>query len=274
MKKGLLIVASMVCFYRVSSAQEISHMPSNGFFASGRIEKIHQNGQNNWGIGIADIKVLAQAPDLLWGKDASVTNNAPNKIDLNLLTGLGGILISPDDKWIGLPVVFVAIESQGGFTVSNTRFPLAPNGRGFYVFHPSERSAFQMIEQTIQTLTVTNTTARLKKMIDMVESSTEPRFIRRFCIEHIAETVFMHSADGLNLDACLHKWRDDSAFDPELRIRADEMLITFSPRAYQWSEARFSFLRDLCNRYPDNKIYDKSFSEATQLLFENTEKDE
>lgn len=226
-------------------AQGFDFVPSQGICALGQIADLRQAGPNRWMIEMTDIRILLQNSELGKTLSSEASVKIPARMTLNLLTGLGGVLVSPQPQWVGRLALFSGIGGDGVFTVPNVPLPLSPNGASFVVFASDEVPTIRWIEQIADILKLTNSAVRLQRLIELVESPAEPLFLRRFSLQQVARIGVAKSEFDIETRTQLLKWRDSQQLIPELRAYADEVLVDYSPRTYQWSEERLMFLRKL-----------------------------
>ncbi|MCL2696346.1 MAG: hypothetical protein FWE69_08485 [Clostridiales bacterium] len=246
MKRIIFFILAIGSVARISLAERgETYLSGFRFYALGMIDELHEKEQfrigSHWEIEISGLDVLMKDPDLRWTDDTGVETAAPEKITLNLFTGFRwGIFVSPDDTWRGRPVVFVASVRENVFRNSLPPLPLSPDGEVFFVFPSADDPDLQAVKKAGKIVNMTNMAERLEKLAAAVEAPEEPMFIRYFCVHQISKTGLESAAK-----ARLAGWRDDAAFNPELRLCADEALARCSPPEYQWSEGRLAFLRGL-----------------------------
>jgi hypothetical protein len=217
----------------------------NGICAIGTIAEYSEKGPNHWTIEITNAKVLLQ--DLTPSeKPLQAAAKISAKITINLVTGLGsGIILSPEEDWIGRTVLFSATPDNDIYTVASfPLFALSPKGP-FAVFTRDEESTISTIEQVAQILRLQSADTQVKELMRLIESETEPQFLRRFSLQQVARTARENPKLKFDLATQLRTWRDNEQFAPELRGFADDTLMENLPPQYASSEERLEFLHKL-----------------------------
>jgi hypothetical protein len=251
----ILWAMALVWCATINLARGIDRVPAQSLCALGRIDRVEQTGPNLWLIEVKEVRMLFRSAELHDDLSTTTADNGPTNITLRLITGLGGVLVSPTTEWVGHSVLFSGRKNNGDFTVPNRPLPVSPNGASFAVFDSDEDPAIVSIEETARILKKTNTTVRLQHLVESVESSTVPTFLKRFSIQQIAQTEGKEPEHSSEIRSKLLEWRDGQRLAPELRLFVDDTLVNHSPRTYQWSKERLLFLRslrDTPNLSPEN----------------------
>ena len=233
----------------ISLAQEFDFVPPHGMCALGRVTHVEQTGPNRWSVEVIDVRVLLRNSESRNEFSGEADTSSTSNVTLDIITGLGGILVSPTPEWVGRPVLFCGIKGNGAFAVPNLPLSLSPSGASFAVFASEQEDAIVSIEEAASILSMTNSVARMQHMAESVESSKTPLFLKKFYIQQIAQIGSKESASKLR------EWRDGQQLTPKLRLCVDEALVNHSPQNYQWSQERMSFLRNLqetSNLSPEN----------------------
>lgn len=238
----------LVACTSISLAQGFDFVPPRGICALGRVTLVEQTGPNRWSIEVTDVRVLLRNSESGTDFSGGADTSSPSNVTLDIITGLGGILVSPIPEWVGRPALFCGIKGNGAFAVPNLPLPLSPSGASFVVFASQQEDAIVSIEEAASILNTTNSVARLQHLVDSIESSTVPTFLKKFYIQQIAQIGSKESEQNRDIRRKLSEWRDGQQLTPELRLCVDEALINHSPRNYQWSQERILFLRNLQER--------------------------
>lgn len=239
------IVIVLGAISAVNGAHGFDIAPPHGMCALGRIAELRLVEPNRWLIEISDVKVLLQSSAFARARSRETLLQHPTEVTLDILTGLGGVLVSPEPEWVGRLALFSAIEGNGIFGVPNLASPLSPNGTSFAVIASDQTQTINAIEHIARILNLTNFVDQQQQLIAFVESSAEPLFLRRCSMQQLARIGRAEPDLHPDTRTQLLKWRNHEQLIPELRVYADEVLVDTSPRTYQWSEERLIFLRGL-----------------------------
>lgn len=218
-------------------------VPQGGICAVGRVADLREATQNDWIVTLSDVKVLLSDPGQ---GDQGIVPSAGDEIgslELRLNTGLGSGILGVSTEWIGRSALFTVRNIEGTYRVANS--PLSPNGRGFFVFTTDDTETIPLIEEAAGIVRLADDSARYQRFVGLVESQSQPLFLKRFAIGQIAWLGLTESNSGIQRRSQLLQWRDDADVDSELRLFVDYMMMIHGQPSYQWNEDRLAFLRNV-----------------------------
>lgn len=220
-------------------------LPPSSVCALGRIAELQPTGPNRWRVRLEGVEVLLFNPPAA-STGATANPKPPSaKWSVTLPTGLGGVLVTPTNDWIGQFALVHALEDNGAYTVPNTAFALSPNGAAFAVLAADQTKEIQSIRNGAGLLAAPASPERAKRLAALVETPAEPLFLKCLAVEEVARSGLSVSDATAATRARLTEWRENPKFPAKLRLCADEALVNLSPRSDQWSEARLNFLTQL-----------------------------
>jgi hypothetical protein len=124
---------------------------------------------------------------------------------------------------------------------------ITPDGENLSVFAPEEEPYIQSIVKVPAIVKIKDLINKKQQLINIVNNSTEPMIIKRFCMFRIGD----HGCQSPNYDPSTREqfieWRESQKQSPELREAADLLLLGCSPEEYEWSEERLAFLHKIKN---------------------------
>jgi hypothetical protein len=170
MKKTWIIIAIlMLASWSMAEDAEFDFLPSPGMLALGKIVEFREEHPSHWIVEVTHIKMLLYNSGL--GKtEGNKIMPIPDKMTIKATTGWGGALmiqnIPPD--WVGRIVLFSGLYRDGCVTVTTYPSP------GISPFAFYDESTARLIEQIASILKLSDSSARLQKLKDVIQSPTEP----------------------------------------------------------------------------------------------------
>lgn len=244
MKNKIIIVFSaiLVCT-TLCAAEDI--LPSKGICALGRISNIKEINRNLWNVDLSDIDILAENFVNKSDKPLEGSNfHKIKKMTILLQTGLGGVLVEPESRWVGRTALFLAAEDSGKYTVPNLQLDISPNGYSFVVFEPNDSKIIPYIKDMFDILLLSDDKTKSEKLAQVVKSPTYPVFIRIFAAKQFSQQGLSTSEKDMQRQIMV-LWRNNEELMPILRLRIDELLVDISPRNYQMQTDRLNFLEEV-----------------------------
>jgi hypothetical protein len=243
MKKTLIVITTLMLIgWSKAEDAKFDFLPSPGLLAYGKVAGARvEEKLPELIIEVTDIKMLlynSGSGKTTAGKIAPIPGKMTIKVSFGL-TGVFALHEMPDSSWIGRIALFSGKYDNGCVT--------AMNGIGMEPFAFYDESTIQLIEQVVGIVKLTDSGARLQRLRNVIESPTEPWFLKNFAMTRIIYPKAMKYPLDPVLRAQLMEWRDNERLDPEIRLRSDRCLKLFMPRDYEWSEDRLSFLDKMKN---------------------------
>ncbi|WP_148597242.1 hypothetical protein [Aquisphaera giovannonii] len=212
-------------------------LPRGGLRGMGRIAAVRQGGMNRWAIDMDDGQVLREDPTPAAGR-----GGAGSKMTVDLATGLGGLMASPSDGWIGRTALFVGTRRDGRLASPRRNLPLAPDGSSFFVFGPGPDRRPGAVRRLVEVSATADLERRSDQLGRYAGDWSEPPYLRALAVDRLAKIGDPDSPLRRSSRERLYRWRDDRSSPLELRFAADHALVDTSPPDNQWSERRMASL--------------------------------
>jgi len=195
-------------------------------------------------------------------------------------SGLVGLNTNPTPDWVGKSVVFsctyVTYKSRYEVTISPS-IEITPDYQNLTVFTAEEEPQIQLIEQMLNIVKIKDPIVKQQRLIDVVNDSTKPAYIRMFCMRRVVEFGGEREKFSPHIHDQFIEWRKNLQ-NIDLQIFADILLVNYSFYEYEWREERLTFLRKMRDKVetPDSmkiklKLYEDKAKEH-KLYYEEYNK--
>jgi hypothetical protein len=279
----IMPVAVLLAMCCTMQGTEYSYITKDGgILAVGKMVGLRlEEPKHMWAAEVINVSVLLRNLGAVETARSKAFNSIPDKMKIYFYSGAVGLTTTPNSDWVGKTVIFTCtyLSDQDIFIVPDfPRIGITPDGENLHVFSSEEAPLIKRIEHVLNIVKLTDPVHRLQRLIDMVNNSEQPLFIRWFCMVRVAEAGGESSSFDPNIRDLLIGWRDNSQI-VDLQMAADWCLRTHSWFEYEWSEDRFAFFRKMTDKIqiPENiklnlKAFEKKALENKSKFEENKRK--
>jgi len=167
----IFVWGKSMCF--ANQENKFSFIPQKGSLIFGKIKHAKEITKNNWVLTLNEVEVL-------------LGELKKKEVDVNFMTGLGGILISLDKDIEGKNALAVVVETKDdAFFIPKVNIPLFPNGKSLFIFSDKNISMIAEIRNIIKIYNIESKEERLRELNKIVSDKKTSKQIKKFAEKEI-----------------------------------------------------------------------------------------